>query len=149
MKALQNVLLLLICCTAYSQKPYAVTFGELHMKMKDVPKPVVIKVSTEWCCICKMQDRQIEKSPETQQLLAGDYYYLELDAETRQNIFFGNNEYRFIPNGKGGIHELAATLCGANSSYPCWVFLSPEYEIVSVYNGLLKKGQLISMLKKR
>lgn len=129
----------------YSQKNY-VSFKELEQKMAQQPRPVVIKMYTDWCTICKIQDKQIEKNDSLQQTLADNYYYLEFNAESREPVTFNGAIYKFIPHGTGGLHELASQLSEAQSSYPVWIFLSPDYKIIARYNGLLKSTELIKLL---
>ena len=124
---------------AFGQKDYAVSFAALPAKMNAESRPVVIKVYTQWCSICKIQDKQIEKNAALQKLLAEKYYYLELDAESKESIIFNDTAYTYIPHGSsGGIHALAAEFCGNKNAYPCWIFLNPRYEQLTQYNGLLK-----------
>jgi hypothetical protein len=143
MKVKTLILLLLLAGTAFGQKEYAVTFEELSLKMMEHPKPIVIKIYTDWCGVCKIQDKQIEKDAELQQMLAKDFYYIEFNAETRADILYNNKMYRFIPHGtKGGVHELALALGGKQLSYPCWIIIAPGYQVITTYNGLLKSREL-------
>lgn len=139
------IIFLMLAMTAHCQQK--VMFDELPQKMAVEPRPIVIKIYTEWCSICKLQERQLSKSDEIKKLLTEKYYYLELNAETRKTLPFGGRAYKFIANGTGGINVLAAELC-TSQSYPCWVFLSQDYKAVSTFNGLLKREQLIQILSK-
>lgn len=147
MKNTLVLLLLIIASAANAQEKYATTFDELPAKMAAAKKPILIKIYTQWCSICKMQDRQLTKDAELKAMLKDSYYYIAFDAESRNPITFNGREYRFVPNGlKGGLHELAATLCKANSSYPCWVLLREDYTVAWVHNGFLKSNQLKALL---
>lgn len=147
MKIKVLILLLLLGGFAFGQKKYAVSFEELPLKMTENPKPVVVKIYTDWCGICKIQDKQIEKDIELQQIFAKDFYYVEFNAESRADITFNGRTYRFIPHGtKGGIHELAVALGGTQLSYPCWVLLDPGYYVTAGHSGLLKPKQLKALL---
>lgn len=132
----------------YSQKNYTVTFTDLPQKMAVQPRPILIKMHTGWCAVCKLQDRQIEKNKALQYQLAEGFYFLELDAESRKTIVFNGIEYAFVPHGTGGIHALADYLSEARASYPVWVLLSPDYSIIARYNGLLKSNELREILYK-
>lgn len=144
-KQIYIVFLLMLTINAYSQQ--ALSFDVLAEKMDREPRPIVLKIYTDWCSMCKLQDRQLSKNDEVQNLLSENYYYLELNAETRKTLPFGGRAYKFIPNGTGGINTLAAKLC-KSQSYPCWVFLSEDYTVITTYNGLLKPEQLLEILKK-
>lgn len=132
-----------IAISAFAQKGYTVSFNELALKMAEKPRPVIIKMYTDWCSVCKIQDKQIDKDKELQKMLGEDFYYLEFNAEAREDILFNNRNYHFVHNGKsGGVHELALLLLGKQPAYPGWVFLSSSYETIDVNRGLLKSGQL-------
>ena len=148
MKRIYCLLFLLTLAITYGQKRYVVNFEKLPEKIALSPKPILIKVYTEWCAICKIQDKKIEKDTALQELLKNSCYYLELNAETTETILFNGKEYNYIPQGaNSGYHELSAYLTEGKLSYPCWVVLSSKYEILGIYNGLLKNSQLKELLK--
>lgn len=132
-----------IATSAFSQKGYTVSFNELALKMAENPRPVIIKMFTDWCSVCKIQDKQLAKDKELQKMLAEDFYYVEFNAESKEDILYNNRNYHFVHNGKsGGVHELALLLLGKQPAYPGWVFISPLYETIDVNRGLLKSEQL-------
>ncbi|MCO6148204.1 thioredoxin family protein [Flavobacterium sp. NRK1] len=145
----QFLILLIIFAASfgYSQKNYTVTFTELTLKMAQEPRPIIIKIYTDWCAICKLQNKQIEKDSNLMQLLVNNYYYIAFNAESHEAIVFNGKVYHFIPQGTGGINALAAELSKAKSSYPYWVFLDSDYKILFQYNGLLKSKHLNTLLK--
>lgn len=146
MRAILLLLFLLFYPVLHAQENSTVKFSELHKLQQKSPKPVLVKIYTGWCNICKIQDRQIAKSQELKTLLAQNIHYLELDAETKQEITFNTIRYTFIPHGlTGGVHALAAQLNPAGS-YPAWVLLSPDYKILWRCNGLTKPDDLIKIL---
>ena len=123
-----------------------VTFTYLQDSMAKHPKPIVIKIYTEWCSYCKMQDMQIKRSPALQQLLSEKYYYVTLNAECRQPIVFNDTTYSFIPYGTQGIHALAAKLMEHHAAYPAWVVLDTSYRVKVFYTGMLKDKSLLAFL---
>ena len=139
---------LLTLATTYGQKQYAVNFETLSEKTALHPRPILIKIYTDWCAVCKIQDKKIEKDKVLQELLKNSCYYLELNAETTETIVFNNKKYKYIPQGaNSGYHELSAYLTESKSAYPCWILLSPKHEVLGIYNGLLKNSQLKELLK--
>ncbi|KAF2519897.1 thioredoxin family protein [Flavobacterium salilacus subsp. salilacus] len=150
MKKICCLFLLLTLATLYGQEQYTVTFEGLPEKAAAKPKPILIKVYTDWCAVCKIQDKKIENDKELQDLLSDKIYYLTFNAETTKNILFNDKEYNYIPQGAGnGYHELSVYLTEGKQSYPCWVLFSSKYEVLGVYNGLLKNSQLKELLKKQ
>jgi thioredoxin-related protein len=124
-----------------------VTFARLQDSMTAHPKPIVIKIYTDWCSYCKMQDRQIKRSPQLQQLLSEKYYYVTLNAESRQPIVFNDTTYSFMPYGTAGIHALAAKLMQHHTAYPAWVVLDTSYRMKALYTGMLKDKSLLDALR--
>lgn len=127
------------------QKP--VTFARLQDSMAVHPKPIVIKIYTDWCSYCKMQDMQIRRSPALQQLLSEKYYYVTLNAESRQPIVFNDTTYSFVPYGAQGLHALAAKLMQHQAAYPAWVVLDTSYRLKAFYPGMLKDKLLLAVLR--
>ncbi|MCR5861544.1 hypothetical protein LRS05_05040 [Flavobacterium sp. J372] len=146
MKKIAFILLFLVF-TLSSHAQHVTKFEELQLKMIAEPRPVVVKIYTQWCSVCKLQDKKIQKDERLKNIFNGSVYYLELDAESRKTITFGNKVYQFIPNGTGGVNKLAAELC-LSQSYPCWVFLAPDYSVIQTYSGLLKPEQLAHIISK-
>lgn len=124
-----------------------VTFARLRDSMAIHPKPVVIKVYTDWCSYCKMQDMQIRRSPALQQLLSEKYYYVTLNAESREPIVLNDTTYSFVPYGTGGVHALAAKLMPHHAAYPAWVILDTSYQLKAFHTGMLKDRLLINFLR--
>lgn len=110
-------------------------------------KPVLILLSTEWCKYCQMQKSQIGNNKDFANK-ASQFYYVELDAEGKQPIYFNGHTY----NAKStdiskGIHELAVALNGSERmSFPTWVVLNKKYEVLFRYNGVLSAKQLEEVL---
>lgn len=136
-----------IAQTDTSQKSYITQFESLSDSIITNPKPILIKIYTNWCAICKIQDKKIEKDTAIQKLLSEKVYYLTLNAESKETIVFNDKSYSYKPNGaKSGHHELATILTNNSSAYPHWVLLSPNYKILGSYSGLLKEEELKELL---
>ncbi|OIQ21313.1 MAG: hypothetical protein BM557_03415 [Flavobacterium sp. MedPE-SWcel] len=131
----------------YSQKSYTTSFADLPEKIAQNPKPILIKLHTDWCAVCKIQDKKIEKDSKLQALLAKLCYYIELDAETTDSITFNGKVYSYTKQGNGkGYNQLSEYLTNGSNSYPYWVILSSDYTIIDTYGGLLKNDQLKALL---
>ncbi|AWH85036.1 hypothetical protein HYN59_07810 [Flavobacterium album] len=146
MKIIISLLLLLTMAIGYGQKSYTVTFEDLPQKLGTEPRPILVKVYTTWCSVCRIQDKKIESHKELQQLLADKCYFVELDAESRKTILFNNREYRFLGNGSGGMQSLAAALANPKDGYPTWVLLDSNYKFIGKHNGLVEAEQLKALL---
>ncbi len=151
MKIKALYIFLLLSCLLFSFIVFAqknnnsISFEQLQDSMQLNSKSIIIKIYTDWCSYCKMQDKQISKDSTLQRLLQEKYYFIELNAETKKEIIFNGKKYKFISNGlSGGIHELAFLLGNTNGelSYPSWVILNDSYQIMHRFRGLLKNKEL-------
>jgi thioredoxin-related protein len=111
------------------------------------PKFSLVLVSTDWCSYCLIQDRIIRKLSSSDSL---SYHIFKLNAEFKEAIQFNGNTYHFQPNGtKSGIHELARILHGPGSiSFPFWVILDKDLNVIDRFNGVLKEKQLVELSAK-
>jgi len=146
MKIITSILFL-FAILGYSQSP-SITFEALPQKLAEEPRPILLKVYTNWCAVCKIQDKKIEKYEALQKLLSEKCYFLELDAESRKTIFFNNTEYRFLGSGTGGMQSLAAAMVNPGDGYPTWVLLDGNYKFIGKYSGLIEAEELREWLRK-
>ena len=152
-KKILFICLVLLPFFGYSQKKRIsvkpLTFAQLQDSMQVDPKPILLKLSTEWCVYCKLQDKQIEKSDSLQKLLHNNFYYIEMDAETKDIISFNGSVYHSRANGlSNGVHELAEALGKVDGQlgYPVIVVLDNSYKMLFRYQGLLGNNELIKVL---
>lgn len=141
------LLLFLNSTTTYSQvnEIRKLSFEQLQDSIAISPKPILIQITTSWCTICKLQKQQISKDKKLTKILSTKYYFLELDAETKTTILFNKKWYRYIANGlTSGINELAFELGNKKGqlSYPTWVILNKEYQVIFQHQGLIKNNLL-------
>lgn len=122
-------------------------FENLNDSLKNNPKKVIIKIETDWCGYCKLMDANIYKHKKIKKKLSNDYYFVKLNAESKQPIIFRNRQ--FNPNKKPrGKHELAVNLNGLNNtmSYPTTVVLTENLVVEKRLNGYLKRNHFLLWL---
>lgn len=127
------------------------TFEEAEKLSIENAKPFVVFIHTSWCNYCKMMENSTFKDPEIINILNSDFYFISLDAETKNEVFFNNHKFQFIPNGNNtGIHELATALATNNSQvvYPTVTILQTDYAIVFEKQSFLNSKELHEILKK-
>ncbi|MDN3670502.1 hypothetical protein QWY93_14360 [Echinicola jeungdonensis] len=124
------------------------SFPALEDSMNNSPKPIILEITTDWCRYCKLQKAQIKKDKILLDLLK-DYYFVELDAEGKRNIEFDGKNYQYQSQGlSGGVHELAIHLAGnEHLSYPTWIFLNEQYQVVYRFGGVLKPNDLKTIIR--
>jgi thioredoxin-related protein len=114
------------------------------------PKPVIIKLYTDWCMYCKIQDQQLKRSAAVSAYLTKNFYFLNFNAESRDEVIFNQTVFKYKPKGlHSGINELALLLAGETKelSYPYWVVLDENYNVLTSHRGYLKSKNLMVLLK--
>lgn len=109
-----------------------VTFAQLKDSMAIQPRPVVIELYTTWCSYCRIQDRQIKRSPALQQLLSEKYYFVSVDAESADFAAF---------------NKIIDPLAFQRVAYPAWIILDTDYRMKDFHAGLLKSDVLEAWLQ--
>ena len=102
-----------------SLKHYSMT--EIRQLSAQKPKKLVIDVYTDWCSWCKKMDKTTYQNEGVIQQINEDFYFVKLNAETRDSIFFDNKIFTFQNQYKA--NELALALLNVQMSYPSTVFL--------------------------
>jgi thioredoxin-related protein len=127
------------------------TFEEAEKLSKENPKPFVVFIHTSWCKYCKMMENSTFKNSEIINILNTEFYFISLDAESKNDIFFNNHKFQFIPKGQNtGIHELATALATIDSQvvYPTITILKSDSSIVFQKHSFLSSKDLLVILEK-
>ena len=122
------------------------TFEEAEKLSIKNPKPFVIFIHTDWCKICKMMQNTTFKNQEIKELNQ-NFYFISFNAETKKDITFNNNKFKFKPKGNNSsVHELAEEL--SNQIYPTLTILNSDYSILTQIESFLNAKELLQILKK-
>ena len=78
-----------------------------------------------------------ELHPDVAKYVGKKYYAVKLDAESKEPITVGETEYKYIAQGKKGIHELAYALLGARQSYPSVAVLDEDLSKLTIIQGYM------------
>ena len=146
------ILLIFFCATpsGFAQlKMYS--FEEAEKLSKENPKPFVIFIHASWCKYCRMMENSTFKNSEIIKLLNTNFYFISLDAESKESIRFNNTVFKFKPKGLNtGIHELATELATIDSQvvYPTLTILNPDFSIVFQKHSFLNVKELLIILGK-
>ena len=98
-------------------------------------KHIFIDVYTDWCGWCKRMDATTFSDPEVAKLMNKYFIPVKFDAEQKETIKLGSNEYKFVDNGKRGYNELAAALMQNKMSYPTIVLLNEKVQMIQPVPG--------------
>jgi thioredoxin-related protein len=138
------LLLAAVFCTALTVKvsttPAAVevkwmTFEQAVEKSKTEKRKIFIDVYTDWCGWCKVMDSKTFTDPQVATLLNEKFYAVKFNAEQRADVVFNGTTFKFIESGRGGYHQLAAALLNNQLSYPNFVFLNDQFQIIPLIQG--------------
>lgn len=127
------------------------SFEEAEKLSEENPKPFVIFIHTSWCKYCKIMENSTFKNPEIISLLNTNFYFISLDAESKDDIHFNNNVFKFKLKGHNtGIHKLATELATINSEvvYPTLTILQTDFSIIFQKHSFLNVKELLFILEK-
>lgn len=139
------VLSVLFGTTSINAQDYALTFEGLDSLKKKESRPVVVFLHAPWCNFCENMKQTTFKSPEVKKLLLEDFYFVSFDGESKEDVTFLGNTFKYKPTGANtGMHELAEQLGTKNGtvSYPTVTFLNEKYEIIYQYDGYISAKRL-------
>ena len=123
------------------------TFEEAEKLSIENPKPFVIFIHTDWCKICKMMQKTTFKNQEIIKELNQNFYFISFNAETKKDITFNKNKFKFKQKGNNsGIHELAEEL--SNQIYPTLTILNSDYSILTQIESFINVKGLTKILQK-
>lgn len=111
------------------------TFEQAVEKSKTEKRKIFIDVYTDWCGWCKVMDNKTFTDARVAKILNEEFYPVKFNAEQREDVVFQGTTFKFIASGRGGYHQLAASLLNNKMSYPNFVFLTDEFHIVPLVEG--------------
>lgn len=138
------IFLIFVPCYCLSQMK-TFTFSEFEKLQKENQKPIIIHLYTDWCLVCKIESFQLKKDKDLMKMINDNFYLINFEAEkTKEKINFQGKEFKYLPNGNSGIHELALALSKNKSQpvYPLWIILDKNQELVYYHEGEFKPREM-------
>jgi thioredoxin-related protein len=114
-------------------------------------KNAVVFIYTDWCKYCQTMKNTTFKNDSIIKLLNNKFYFINLNAEEKQNITFNNYTFKYKPTGiNTGTHELANQLGTINNeiSYPTICVLNTNKEIIFQHPNYINHLDLKKILLK-
>lgn len=113
------------------------------------PKKIFIDVYTDWCGWCTKMDQTTFVDKDVVAYMNENFYAVKFNAEQTEPIEF--NGYTFTnktPNGtRKGTHELAQALLQGKMSYPSYVFMNEDNQLITIVPGYIEAYNFLYILK--
>ncbi|MCT4624840.1 MAG: DUF255 domain-containing protein [Schleiferiaceae bacterium] len=135
MKQIITLFVLLFSLAGLAQHVNWISIEEAYAKTKTDPKPIIVDVYTDWCGWCKKMDKDTYEKANIYNYINENFYAVKFDAEQKDSLHILDHTFKFVPSGRRGYHELAAALLEGRLSYPATVFLSGNFEKITVVPG--------------
>ncbi len=141
--------LLVFLCTSFSVREKALdpitdtsseiqwmTWEQAMENMKTEKRKILVDLYTDWCGWCKRMDQTTFQNREIADYLSRHYYAVKFNGERKEPLTMGDKTYKYIKGkGKRGYHEFALTLAKGRLSYPTFVFLNEDSNILQPIPG--------------
>jgi thioredoxin-related protein len=112
-----------------------ISWEEAVEKSRKQRRKIVVDVYTDWCGWCRKMDKATFSQIPIATYLNENYYAIKFNAEYETPIQLKGVEYKFVPSGMRGYHELAVHLLQGKMSYPSVVFLDEDFNIIQAIPG--------------
>lgn len=146
MKFICKILILIVLLNFnYLAAQESIPITEIETKLKENPKYIVIELYTDWCGICAIQNKKIQKSDDLVSLLENEFYFVKFNAESKEDFILNRIKFE---NKDGKVHEFAKAISSDSNAFPAWVIMNSDFEIIFQYNGLIETENLKSILLK-
>lgn len=122
------------------------TIEEAISLNKENPKKILIDLYTDWCGWCKVMDRETYGKSNIANYINENFYPVKFNAEQKEDVVMNGHTFKYIPQGRRGVHELAAALTNNKLSYPTTVFMDEKFQIIQPIAGYLKPLQMEPIL---
>lgn len=109
-------------------------------------KKILIDLYTDWCGWCKKMDRETFTDPKVSGLINEHFYAVKFNAEQKGEVTIKGRTYKYIPNGRRGVHELALRLTNGRPSYPAFAILDSKVAKLTLINGYKKPREFFPIL---
>lgn len=126
MKYILTILFSFFAINSFSQ----VNLDEFKQRVDNAPKFMVFYFYTDWCSVCKIQEKQIEKHTAIQEFLVNKVNYFKRNGEDQSSFTLNGKEFTsstFIQDYLNTTHF----------NYPLWIILDQNYHLVDYYSGLI------------
>lgn len=122
------------------------SWEEGYEESKKSDKKIFVDVYTNWCGWCKRMDNSTFKDSKIVSYINENFIPIKLNAEQKEIIKFKGREFKYTPSGRRGHHELASALLNGKMSYPSYVFLTNDYQTITLLAGFTEIDKMNTVL---
>mgnify|MGYP003488610296 FL=1 len=125
------------------------SFEEAIKLNETAPKKIFIDVYTDWCGWCTKMDQTTFLDKDVVDYMNENFYAVKFNAEQTEPIeFMGNTFVNKGSNGpRKGTHELAQALLQGKMSYPSYVFMNENNQLLTIVPGYAEANAFLPILK--
>ena len=109
-------------------------------------KKILVDFYTDWCGWCKKMDKDTYTNAEIIKYLNKNYHAVKFNAEQKGEITLKGRTFKYVPNGRRGYHELAATALGGRLSYPSTVFFDSKFNMLTNVPGYQNSRDMLVII---
>ncbi len=122
--------------TSFSQEVKWMSFEEAIEAQKTEKKKIFVDLYTDWCGWCKRMDKTTMTDPFIINYLNSEFYPVKFNAEQDEDITFKGKVFTLQKRkGKRDYHQLAAHISRNQLSYPTFIFLNENAEVIQPIKG--------------
>ncbi len=114
---------------------------------KENPKKIFIDMYTDWCGWCKRMDASTFKQKDVVKYMNDNFYAVKFNAEQKEDVIYDGHTFKFVPSGRRGYHQLAASLLDGKLGYPSFVYMDEEQRRITVSPGYKDGNRMLLELK--
>lgn len=129
-------IIFLIPFQSQGQEVQWMSFEEAIEAQKKEQRKIFVDLYTDWCGWCKRMDKTTMTDPFIVEYLNSRFYPVKFNAEQKADIKFKGETFKLKERkGKRNYHELAAHISRNQLSYPTFIFLNEEAEVIQPVKG--------------
>jgi thioredoxin-related protein len=115
-------------------------------RSKELPRPLLIDVYTDWCGWCKHMMKTTYANQALAAYINANFYPVKFNAETKDTIVYLDSTYVNTNTGPRATHQLAIKLLGPRQSYPTTLFVNNNFQFNLVVPGYLDVQKIEPLL---
>ncbi|MGV6828989.1 MAG: thioredoxin family protein [Flavobacteriales bacterium] len=130
----------------HAQEITWIDMSDLEVAQQKEPRKVIVDVYTNWCGWCKRMDATTFKDKKVIAYLNKKFYCVKLNGEDKRTLKFRGYSFKFVDVGRRGYNELAYEILQGKMSYPTFVFLNEELDVLQPIKGYKTAKELLPIL---